>query len=126
MAAILDTFPVLKLKLHKHGGELSGGEQQTVAIGRCLMGAPKILLMDEPSLGLAPRVIAQLAEAISNVRAEWGTTLLVAEQSIGLAVSLASRCHVLQRGRVVYSGPPDQDVLHEEVRRAYLGGSAEQ
>jgi branched-chain amino acid transport system ATP-binding protein len=119
--AIIDLFPVIKEKLHRTGGELSGGEQQTVAIARSLVAGPKVLLMDEPSLGLAPRVIEQMAEAIKVMRREWGLTLLVAEQSISLVLEIASEFHVLRRGELAYSGPGDLGVLWDEVHRAYLG-----
>jgi branched-chain amino acid transport system ATP-binding protein len=125
MASLLDAFPVLKEKIGRLGGQLSGGEQQQVAIARCLMSGPKVVLMDEPSLGLSPRVIDQMTEAIKRVRQEWGTTLLIAEQSISLVLEVASHFYVLRRGEVSYSGAGDPAVLFREVRRAYLGGSEE-
>jgi branched-chain amino acid transport system ATP-binding protein len=125
MASLLDAFPVLKEKIGRLGGQLSGGEQQQVAIARCLMSGPKIVLMDEPSLGLSPRVIDQMTEAIKRVRQDWGTTLLIAEQSISLVLEVASHFYVLRRGEVSYSGAGDPAVLFREVRSAYLGGSEE-
>jgi branched-chain amino acid transport system ATP-binding protein len=125
MASLLDAFPVLKEKIGRLGGQLSGGEQQQVAIARCLMSGPKVVLMDEPSLGLSPRVIDQMTDAIKRVRADWGTTLLIAEQSISLVLEVASHFYVLRRGEVSYSGAGDPPVLFREVRRAYLGGSEE-
>lgn len=123
LAFLLDEFPVLKLKLDSLGGELSGGQQQTVVIARSLMAQPKVLLMDEPSLGLSPVVIDQLASAIGKLRVELGTTLLVAEQSISLALEIGSYFYVLQRGQVSYEGPGDLSVLWDEVHRAYLGSA---
>jgi branched-chain amino acid transport system ATP-binding protein len=122
MASLLDAFPVLKEKIGRLGSQLSGGEQQQVAIARCLMSDPKVVLMDEPSLGLSPRVIDQMTEAIKRIREEWGTTLLVAEQSISLALEVAGHFYVLRRGEVAYSGGGDPQVLFREVRKAYLGG----
>lgn len=121
LAFLLDAFPLLKEKFNSHSGDLSGGQQQIVAIARSLMSRPKVVLMDEPSLGLSPIVVDQLAEAIINLRQELGTTLLVAEQSISLALEIATHFYVLQRGTVSYSGPGDLAVLWREVHRAYLG-----
>jgi branched-chain amino acid transport system ATP-binding protein len=123
LAAVLDAFPVLKAKFHRLGGELSGGEQQVVAIGRSLMAEPRVLLMDEPSLGLSPVISEQLAQAITRLREELGTTLLVAEQSIALALEIATHFYVMQRGRISYSGPGDLERLWGEVHRAYLGAA---
>lgn len=123
LAFLLDEFPVLKAKLNSFGGELSGGQQQTVVIARSLMAQPKVLLMDEPSLGLSPVVIDQLASAIGKLRVELGTTLLVAEQSISLALEIGNYFYVLQRGQISYEGRGDLSVLWDEVHRAYLGSA---
>jgi branched-chain amino acid transport system ATP-binding protein len=125
LSSLLDAFPVLKAKLNSYGGELSGGQQQMLAIARSLVSGPKVVLMDEPSLGLSPVAVEQLAEAIGRLRKDLGTTLLVAEQSIALALEIAAEFHVLQGGRISYSGPGDMSVLWHEVHSAYLGvGSA--
>jgi branched-chain amino acid transport system ATP-binding protein len=126
LASLLDAFPVLKQKITRLGSQLSGGEQQLVAIARCLMAKPKVVLMDEPSLGLSPRVIDQVTEAIKRIRSDLGTTLLVAEQSISLVLEIASTFYVLRRGTVSYSGEGDPAVIFREVHRAYLGGGAAQ
>jgi branched-chain amino acid transport system ATP-binding protein len=123
LAVVLDAFPVLRTKFNRLGGELSGGEQQIVAIGRSLMAEPRVLLMDEPSLGLSPVIIGQLGAAIGRLRADMGTTLLIAEQSIALALEIADYFYVMQRGRISYSGPGDLESLWSEVHRAYLGGA---
>jgi branched-chain amino acid transport system ATP-binding protein len=122
MDSLMDAFPLLKEKINRLGSQLSGGEQQQVAIARCLMAQPKVVLMDEPSLGLSPRVIEQVGEAIKHIRRDWGTTLLVAEQSISLVLDIATHFYVLRRGQVSYSGHGDPAVVFREVHRAYLGG----
>jgi len=122
---VLDAFPVLRAKLDRRAGELSGGEQQTVAIGRALISRPSVLLMDEPSLGLSPNVIDQLMLAIDDLRKQWGTTLLIAEQSLPLAVGLAGYFYVLSSGRLVYEGFESIDVLWKEAHAAYLGVKAD-
>lgn len=122
LADVVDAFPVLKQKLHRLGNQLSGGEQQQVAIARTLMARPTVLLLDEPSLGLSPVVIDQVAEAMIRIRSEWNTTLLLAEQSTSLVLALATHFYVLQRGSISYSGAGDSQVLWQEVHRAYLGG----
>lgn len=121
---VLDAFPLLKSKLDRRAGELSGGEQQTVSIGRCLVGRPDVLLMDEPSLGLSPRVVDQLASSIAEIRANRGMTLLVAEQSLPLAMTLASYFYVLRTGTLAYEGRGSQEELWDEAQKAYLGAEA--
>ncbi|HEY1688362.1 MAG TPA: ABC transporter ATP-binding protein [Solirubrobacteraceae bacterium] len=121
LTAVVDAFPVLKQKIRRLGSQLSGGEQQQVAIARTLMARPTVLLLDEPSLGLSPVVIDQVAEAMTRIRAEWNTTMLLAEQSTSLVLALATHFYVLQRGTVSYSGTEGSQVLWQEVHRAYLG-----
>lgn len=120
-AAIVDAFPILRTKYKAYGGELSGGQQQTVAIARSLIAAPRILLMDEPSLGLAPRVIEELATAIKWIVSSLGLTVLIAEQSVSLAYDVASAFVVLRNGSISFSGSAEETLLWEEVHRAYFG-----
>ena len=117
---VLALFPILEEKKDDPAGSLSGGQQQMVAIGRALMGRPKVLLLDEPSLGLAPLVVKQVFEVIQRIN-QSGTTVLLAEQNAYAALKIANRAYVLERGRIVLEGDP-QSLLHNEaVRRAYIG-----
>ena len=117
---VLALFPILDEKKDDPAGSLSGGQQQMVAIGRALMGRPKVLLLDEPSLGLAPLVVKQVFEVIQRIN-QSGTTVLLAEQNAYAALKIANRAYVLERGRIVLEGDP-QSLLHNEaVRRAYIG-----
>ncbi|MDR2991689.1 MAG: ABC transporter ATP-binding protein [Burkholderiaceae bacterium] len=118
---ILDMFPILREKAHDPAGSLSGGQQQMVAIGRALMGRPKMLLLDEPSLGLAPLIIKQMFQTIQKV-SQSGVTVLLAEQNAYQALSIAHRGYVLERGRIVLEGTRAELMDNAEVRRAYIGG----
>jgi branched-chain amino acid transport system ATP-binding protein len=113
-------FPRLKERSGQLGGTLSGGEQQMLAIGRALMSEPRMLLLDEPSLGLAPILIAQVFETIKEINAQ-GTTVLLVEQNALQALSIAHRGYVLQTGHVVLSGTGEELRQNETVRKAYLG-----
>jgi len=114
-------FPRLGERMRQEGGTLSGGEQQMLAIGRALMARPAMLLLDEPSLGIAPRLVADIFEAIARV-AQAGTTILLVEQNTRLALKYSTRAYVLRTGEIAMSGPSKELAANEEVRAAYLGG----
>jgi branched-chain amino acid transport system ATP-binding protein len=117
---VFGLFPILDEKKDDPAGSLSGGQQQMVAIGRALMGRPKALLLDEPSLGLAPLVVKMVFEVISRIN-KAGTTVLLAEQNAFAALRIAHRAYVLERGRIVLEGNPESLLNNEAVRRAYIG-----
>lgn len=117
---VFTLFPVLRKRLDQSAGTLSGGEQQMLALGRALMSRPKLLMLDEPSLGVAPKVAAQIFEVIAQIRAE-GMTVLLVEQNLRAALELADRLYVLQTGAVVQSGTAEEIEQSDMVRRAYLG-----
>jgi branched-chain amino acid transport system ATP-binding protein len=118
--AVLALFPALKVKLEQHAGELSGGQQQMVAIGRALMARPRLLLLDEPSLGLSPLIVSEMFNAIRRVNGE-GTAVLLVEQNVSMALRVADRAYVLEEGRMAAEGTPDTLMQRDEIRRAYLG-----
>lgn len=118
---VLGLFPFLRERLNQRAGTLSGGEQQMLAIGRALMGRPRLLALDEPSLGLAPLVAKEIFEVISRLRDDGGTILLV-EQNARAALSISDRAYVLDAGRVAVEGPSRMLLDREEVKNAYLGG----
>jgi branched-chain amino acid transport system ATP-binding protein len=119
--AVHALFPVLAARSRQLGGTLSGGEQQMLALGRALLAAPRLLLLDEPSLGLAPLVVRQIFEIIARMNRERGTTILLVEQNAHLALQTAHRGYVLENGRVVIEGAGAQLLDDPAVRSAYLG-----
>ena len=116
----LEMFPRLKGRLNQVAGSLSGGEQQMLAIARALVMKPKLLMLDEPSLGLAPIVVEEVFETISRVRDE-GMSILIIEQNLAAAMAIAQRGYVLENGRVSLSGTSEALLYNEDVKRAYLG-----
>lgn len=114
-------FPRLKERRAQLAGTLSGGEQQMLAMGRALMSRPKLLLLDEPSMGLAPLLIREIFDIIVDINKE-GTTVLLVEQNANMALSIASRAYVLETGRITLSGAAKELAASEDVRKAYLGG----
>ncbi|MEQ1935697.1 MAG: ATP-binding cassette domain-containing protein, partial [Fimbriimonadaceae bacterium] len=114
--------PILAQRIAQQAGSLSGGEQQMLCIGRALMSRPRLLLLDEPSLGLAPKIVRQIFELIARIR-EAGTSILLVEQNVRGALKVADHAHVMEGGRVVLSGPAAQLREDPRVRDAYLGGA---
>jgi len=116
-------FPVLKDRESQLAGTLSGGERQMLALGRALMSRPKLLLLDEPSLGLAPLVVQQIFEVIPEVNKQ-GVTMLLVEQNVRLALELANRAYLIETGRIVGHGAGKELLGHDHVKAAYLGTAA--
>lgn len=119
-ARVLDLFPPLEKRLNQPGGTLSGGEQQMLAIGRSLMSRPRVLLLDEPSMGLAPLLVQQIFQIIRAINAQ-GTTILLVEQNVQAALQVAHRGYVLETGRIVLSGDAQSLLTDPQVVDAYLG-----
>ncbi len=118
---VFERFPRLKEREFQLAGTLSGGEQQMLAMGRALMSRPKLLLLDEPSMGLAPLLIREIFSIIVDIN-KTGTTVLLVEQNANMALSIANRAYVLETGRITLSGNAKELAASEEVRKAYLGG----
>jgi branched-chain amino acid transport system ATP-binding protein len=121
MEYIFELFPILTERRHQPGGTLSGGEQQMLSISRALMAKPRLLLLDEPSLGLAPKVVRQIFEIIRKINVEHGTTIFLVEQNANLALQVAGRGYVMENGRIVLEDKADNLLSNEDVKKAYLG-----
>jgi branched-chain amino acid transport system ATP-binding protein len=117
---VFDMFPILAERRDQAAGSLSGGQQQMVAIGRALMGRPRALLLDEPSLGLAPLIVKQMFDTIQRINRS-GTAVLLAEQNAHAALRIAHRAYVMEGGRVVLQGKPEELMANQKVREAYIG-----
>mgnify|MGYP000955004740 CR=1 FL=1 len=121
MELVFERFPRLKERRRQLAGTLSGGEQQMLAIGRALMARPELMLMDEPSMGLAPLLVREIFEIIKDINSR-GTTILLVEQNAHMALSIAHKAYVVETGGIVLEGSPEQLMKSEEVKKAYLGG----
>lgn len=121
MEDVFTRFPVLKERLRQTAGTLSGGEQQMLAMGRAMMARPKVLLLDEPSMGLAPLLVQEIFDIIQKINAD-GTTVLLVEQNANMALQVAHRAYVMETGQIVLSGTAAELAATDAVKRAYLGG----
>ena len=121
---VYDLFPVLANRKTQRGGTLSGGEQQMLAIGRALMSKPKVLLLDEPSLGIAPKLVNQIFSSIKNINKEKNVTIFLVEQHAKKALELADRAYVLVNGKVTIKGPGKELLKNKDIQAAYLEGGA--
>ena len=121
LARILDLFPRLRERFRQRAGTLSGGEQQMLAIARCLMGQPRLVMLDEPSLGLAPIVVEDVFAAVRELNSRDRLTIMLVEQNVMQSLGLADRGYVLENGRIVMSGSGRQLLADDGVRRAYVG-----
>ena len=117
---LMERFPILKARKNQIAATLSGGEQQMLAVARALMSEPRLLLLDEPSLGLAPMVIAEIHNIIKNIHQQ-GATILLVEQNVNLALKLSHRIYIMEFGEIVAEGTPEELGQHEIIREAYLG-----
>ena len=117
---MMDMFPILRERAHQAAGTLSGGEQEMLAIARALMARPDLLIFDEPSLGLAPKIVAEVGETIARIK-RMGKTILLVEQNSAMALRLADRAYLFEAGKIVLSGTGEELQSHPEVAKAYLG-----
>ena len=122
LESVYEHFPILREKRNQAGGELSGGQQQMLAVGRALMAAPKLLMMDEPSIGLSPILVAEVGRIIRDINSR-GISVLLVEQNARMALRLASRAYILETGRIALKGNCEDLIDNDEVKRCYLGGT---
>ena len=120
MERVFEMFPILLERAEQQAGTLSGGEQQMLAIGRCLLGQPELIMFDEPSLGLAPTIVQEVFGIVERLNAE-GTPIILVEQNVAVSLKMANRAYVLENGRIVLSGPGEDLLEDDRVREAYLG-----
>lgn len=120
LETVLELFPILKERKNQLAGSLSGGEQQMLAIGRALMARPKLLMLDEPSLGLAPMMVKQVFDTVKSIN-EFGTTILLVEQNVFNALSISDRGYVLENGRIIMEGEGKEILENEKIKETYLG-----
>ena len=118
---VIDLFPVLKDFLDRYGGNLSGGQQQQLAIARALLAQPKILLLDEPTEGIQPNIVEEIEEVITRLNREHGITVVLVEQNVAVSLGLASRAYVIENGRIALSGTGKELLADDRVKQAYLG-----
>ena len=121
MTKVYEMFPQLRERQQQLAGTLSGGEQQMLTIGRAMMNSPKMLLLDEPSLGLAPMLVKEIFQYIDRIR-EQGVTILLVEQNANMALKYADYCYVMETGKITLAGTPDELKTNEDIKKAYLGG----
>ena len=121
LKGVFERFPVLGERRRQSGGTLSGGEQQMLAMGRALMGRPRILLLDEPSMGLAPLLVQEIFDIVRDINAQ-GTTILLVEQNANMALQVAHRAYVMETGTIVMSGLTSELSQTDDIKKAYLGG----
>lgn len=122
LESVCTRFPRLKERFHQQGSSLSGGEQQMVAIGRALMAKPKLLLLDEPSLGIAPQIIRLIARSLVEINRKEGITIVLVEQNSRMALALSSYAYVLETGQIALEGPSKELMHNDHIKRLYLGG----
>ncbi len=121
LESVFEMFPRMKERASQMAGTLSGGEQQMLAVGRGLMAGPTLLMLDEPSLGLAPKLVQQVFDLAQQINHEMGVTVLLVEQNVRLSCEISNRAFVLENGRIVLQGPGTDMLQNDHVRRAYLG-----